>query len=89
MTAVVQDPTSPPLHVVSDGYLSFAMDMSLVFGGTDAPVQEMYVDWNNSRLRNAVKMVRACVPHCMRKVCDVQHKCETTPCSSQAKAHVR
>ena len=61
VTAVVQDPTAPPLYVVSEGYLSFAMDMSFVFGGTDAPVQEMYVDWNNTRLRNAVKMVRTCI----------------------------
>lgn len=59
---VVQDPASSPVYVVADEYVSFAMDMSFVFGGTDAPVQEMYVDWNNTRLRNAVKMVRVLQP---------------------------
>lgn len=58
VTVVVQDPAASPVYVVADEYVSFAMDMSFVFGGTDAPVQEMYVDWNNTRLRNAVKMVR-------------------------------
>lgn len=56
VTVSVQ-PGEPPVHVVDDGYVSFALDMSFVFGGPDCPFEGVVADWQNPLLRKVVSLV--------------------------------
>ena len=56
---VILDLKSPtPIHRVSDSFISFALDSSIVLGGADVVSEGVLEQWNNSLLRKVVSLVR-------------------------------
>eukprot|EP01051_Picozoa_sp_SAG22_P004987 SAG22_NODE_284_length_13033_cov_21.541828_5_plen_1109_part_00 len=50
--------SATPINTVSDGFISFALDSSIVLGGADVVSEGVLVQWNNTLLRKVVSLVR-------------------------------